>query len=326
MSEMGSNNPPLKDQLELRYAELFQRMLELIEAAKTVPPKLESDAEAGAAQDLVKMMRVALKNADGAREIEKEPFADAVKVVNATFKKPMEALDGVMRDIMSRTTDFMDRKKEAERLRLAEIARKEREEAERKAREAAEAEQRKRDAEAAEAKAKAEAAEAERRAAAAKAEAAAAEQRAKEAKEANDREEARQAALKAKSEADRARIAKVEADAAAREAKEEAREANREAVMSTGDALRAEKRAERIDAKAEDAAALSRTRGDLGTVGSLAKRWTYRVINYNDIPMEMIKPFIAHDAIDAAIWRAMQTGVRSIPGVVIEQVEEARIA
>lgn len=326
MTESGSNNPPLKDQIELRYAELFERFKELTASAATVPEKLETDEEAGDAQDLIRMMRVAIKNADGAREIEKEPHANAVKEINATFKQPMEALDKVMRDIKERTEDFMARKKAAEAARLAEIARKEREERDRKAAEAAAAEQKRKEAEAAEAKARAEAAAAEKRRDDARREAELQEQRAKDAKDAAEREEARAAALAQKTAADRATIAKVEADASVREAQKDAREANRDAVILTGDAVRAEKKAERIEAKIDDAAELSRTRGDLGTVGSLAKRWVYRVTDYSAIPPEALWAFIHNDAKDAAIWRAMQTGVRSIPGVVIEQVEEARIA
>lgn len=323
---MGSNNPPLKEQMEMRHSAIFERLAQLLDAAREVPPKITAESEASRAQDLVKMMRVAIKQADATRDAEKEPYADAVKQINATFKKPMEALDAAMRDIISRYNNFLEEKKAAEQARLAEEARKQREEAERREAEAREAERRKFEAEQAERRARAEAEEAERRREAAKREAEAAERRAKDAKEAAEREEARMAVLKAKAEADQARIAKIEAEAAARDAKQEAREANKEADLALGAALRLEKRAERIEDKLDDDAALTRTRGDLGSVGSLAKRWTYRIVDFDAIPMERLKPFIHRDAIEAAIYRYMQTGERELPGVVFEQINEARIA
>jgi chromosome segregation ATPase len=323
---IGDNNPPLKEQLEIKHEEIFARIDELMNDAKNAPAEVTDDKTCGDVQDMVRMMRKALKAADDARQAEKLPFDDAVKVVNATFKKPSEALETVMKDLKERAEKFLELKKEKERQRLAEIAAKEREERDRKAKEAAEAEQRRKDAEAAEAKAKAEAAAAEKRRDDARKEAEAAEKRARDAKEAAEREEARQAAITAKAVADRATIAKVEADAAAREAKTEQREANRDAVILTGEAVRAEKRAERVEEAAKDDAAMSRTRGDLGTVGSLAKRWTCRVVDYDALPLKTLLPFIGRDAIDSALYRLMQTGVRELPGAIFEQVEEARIA
>lgn len=326
LATIGDNNPPLKEQLEIRHEEIFRRLDELIEDAKSAPTEIETDQACGDVQDLVRMMRKALNAAEEARKAEKEPFDDAVKIVNATFKKPSEALEAVMKDLKARTEKFLEAKKAREAARLAEIARLEREERERKAAEAAAAERRKQEAEEAERKARAAAEEAERRREQARREEEAARERAKKATEEAEREEARLLAIKARGEQDRATVAKIEAEAEAREAKGEAREANKEAVLLTGDAVRAEKRAERIDAAIEDGAALSRTRGDLGTVGSLAKRWTYRVVDFNALPLDTLRPFLARDAIDAAIFRLMQTGVRELPGVIFEQVEEARIA
>ena len=91
--------------------------------------------------------------------------------------------------------------------------------------------------------------------------------------------------------------------------------------------MRAEKRADRLDqaAQASDAE-LARTRGELGTVGTMAKRWTYKVTNYDAVPLDRLRPFLAREAIDAAVFRLMQTGVRELPGVEFEQVSEARVA
>ena len=111
---MGSNNPPLKEQMEMRHSAIFERLAQLLDAAREVPPKITAESEASRAQDLVKMMRVAIKQADATRDAEKEPYADAVKQINATFKKPMEALDAAMRDIISRYNNFLEEKKAAE--------------------------------------------------------------------------------------------------------------------------------------------------------------------------------------------------------------------
>jgi chemotaxis protein histidine kinase CheA len=323
---IGSNNPPIKERLEMEYPEIFGRLNQLLDEAKSVPEKIDNEADASKAQDLVKMMRVAIKQADATRDAEKEPYAQAVKEVNATFKMPMEKLDAAMKGIISRYNAFLEEKKAAEAARLAEEARKQREEAAKREAELREAEERKRAAEEAERKARAEAEAAERRREQARKDTEEAEARAKAAKEANEREIARQQVLAAKAEADRATIAKVEAEAEARAAKTEVREADRDATLAAGAAVRLEKRAERIEDKITDTAALSRTRGELGTVGSLARRWTYRVTDYDAIPLERLKPFLNRDAIDAAVYRLMQTGERDLPGVVFEQVEEARIA
>lgn len=353
----NSKNAPIKEQMELRYPEIFARLNQLEAAAVVVPEKLKDDDESGKAQDLVKMMRVAIKQADSTRDIEKEPYAQAVKEVNAAFRIPMERLEKVQKELMRRVEVYLDEKKERERLAREEAARKQREEAERLAREAEEAERRRleaqrqreaeerkaREAEAAKLKAIADAKAAEERAAAAKAEAARLEIEAKarqarqeaeraaeaerlaevrkhrEAEEAKARE-AREAAAKAREE-------QAKAEAAAKAAKQEQREAERDEKATFGQAVRAEKRADRLDesAKASDAD-LARTRGELGTVGTMARRWTFKVKDYGAVPLDKLRPFLATDAIDAAIFRLMQTGVRELPGVEFEQVSEARIA
>lgn len=324
-AKIGDNKPPIKDQLEMTYADIFRRLTELEAAAASVPAKIENDADAGALQDLVKMMRVAIKQADATRDAEKEPYAQAVKEVNATFKIPMDRLAAVQAKLMERYNAYLEEKKAAAALALAEEARKQREAAAAREKERQEAEARRLEAEKQEREARERAEKAERDRIAAKQEAERQEARAKAAREEAEREEARAAALKAKREADAALIAKVEADAEVREAVTEKREAAKDQITAEGQSVRLEKRAERIEEKIEDGAELSRTRGELGTVGSLAKRWTYRVTDYDKIPMAKLRPFIHQDAINAAIHRMMMSGVRELPGVVFEQIEEGRI-
>lgn len=370
---IGDNlrNAPLKEQLEARYPDIFTRLAELENAAALVPEKLRSDDESGKAQDLIKMMRVAMKQADGAREVEKEPYAQAVKEVNATFKMPIERVEKVMKQIMARVDAYLEEKAAAERLRREDEARRQREESERLAREAEDAERRRVEAErqrkieeerAAEAerqrlKAVEEQRAAEARAAAAKAEearlaqarlareaaaarqkeideAAAAERAAQrkideaaaaEAKTNRETEEA--AAAEAKRQAAKAREEQQQAEEGARAAKRDAKEAGRDEKAAMGAALRTEKRADRMDqaAGASDAD-MSRNRGELGTVASLARRWTCRVVDRRAIPLERLRDFINPDAIDAAVYRFMMAGQRELPGVVFEEITEARVA
>jgi hypothetical protein len=323
---IGSNNPPLKIQLEEKYPQIFERIKELEIAAKTVPAKIVNEDDAKSAQDLIKMMREAIRTAESTRVEEKKPYDDKASEVHATFKIPMEALDKVMREVIRRHTAFLDEKAAAEEARKREAARLEQEERDRKLREAQEAEDRRKRAEEAERKAKEEAEAAEKRREAAKRDAEEAERRAKAAQEEAERQEARAASLKAKNEADVALIAQVTAERQAHEAKQEVKEASRVADTAFSGAVRADNRAQKLEQSADDKTANSRLRGDLGTVGSLAKRWTYRVVDYNKVPLESLRPFLQRDAIDSAVYRMMQTGVRELPGVIFEQVEEARIA
>lgn len=374
MNMIGDNlaKAPIKERMEAQYPEIFSRIDELEKAAVLVPEKITSDDDAGKAQDLVKMMRVAIKQADGARDIEKEPYAQGVKEVNAAFKIPMERLEKVQKAIMARLDAYLEEKKEAERLAREEAARKHREEAERLAREAEAAERRRIEAEAArkaeeerarkaeedKLRAQQEAREAEARAAAAKAEAARleTERKAREVREAAEKAERDakdEAERKARAEADAKRLAELKAareaeeqkareareaaakareeqaaaETAARAAKAEQREAAKTETEALGQAVRAERRADRLDdaANATDAD-LSRTRGELGTVGSLARRWVFRVDDYDAIPLNVLRPFVSRDAIDAAIHKLMMTGRRDLPGVTFEQISEARVA
>lgn len=377
MTTIGDNlkNASIKERLEAQYPEIFARLRDLENAALIVPERLASDDDAGKAQDLVKMMRVAIKQADATRDAEKEPHAQAVKEVNAAFKIPMERLEVIQKKIMSRLDAYLEEKKEAERQAREAEAKRQREEVERLAREAEEAEkkrlaaeaarkaeeERARAAEAAKLRAIQEAREAEERAAAAKAEAARLETErkareaaaAKAAAEKAERDAAEETERQARAEADRVRLAELkaqreaeeqrareareaaaaaradqqQAEAAAKAAKAEQAEAARHETAALGQAVRAEKRADRLDgaASASDAD-LSRTRGELGTVGSLARRWVFRVTNYDAIPMDVLRPFLAREAIDAAIHKLMMTGRRELAGVEFEQISEARVA
>lgn len=180
----------------------------------------------------------------------------------------------------------------------------------------------------------------------------------RQAKEDAEREEQRkrdqEAAAKAKQEREAAEAAaakakeeKAAAEKAARDAKEKAREeeqagkaAGKEVKGLTTEADRNANRADRIENKLEKSteADLSRTRGELGTVGGLARRWN-RYITDEAALRAVLGPLGEHfttDALEGATWKWMLvhrpgfTGERvepaELPGVVFIYETEARIS
>lgn len=211
-----------------------------------------------------------------------------------------------------------------EQEKIAEAARKERE-----AREAREALERK----AAEARQK----EIDEAAAAKRAEEEA--ERKRKAEEARAAEQTRIDALRKEREAEErkaeeARAAATEERRKQREAEEARQVASSEAKDASKDERTAFKAAERHDKQAVrhdiaaqgSAADLARTRSEYGTVGTLAERMTYRIVDFDKIPLERLRPYLNPDAIEAAVFRFMQSGQRDLPGVVFEKAKEARVA
>jgi membrane protein involved in colicin uptake len=260
------------------------------------------------------MMRVIIKQADATRDIEKEPYSQAVKEVNAAFREPMDRLTKEHDDIKRRHTDYLQEKAAAEAARLAEIARQEREAQQKREAEAREAEERKRRAEKAARDRIAAQQEAERQA-----------RRAKEAADEAERQEAIAAKRRAENAAIDAQVAASTAAKNAGEARADIKDANREQTIASGQAARLGRRADKLEDMSEDSTTLSRTRGELGTVASLGKRWTYRVLDYDAIPIETLRPHLDTKAIDAAIFRLMKTGVRELDGVEFYQDEQGRV-
>lgn len=118
-----------------------------------------------------------------------------------------------------------------------------------------------------------------------------------------------------------------EAEEARQVASTEAKDAGKDERTAFKAAERHDKQAIRHDAAAQGSAAdLSRTRSEYGVVGTLAERWTYRIVDLDKVPLERLRPFINPDAIDAAVFRFMQSGQRDLPGVIFEKAKEARVA
>lgn len=322
----GHNAPPL----EVRHAATVARFSELTTAAGNVPAALRDDDDCGKAQDLIKQMRDICTAAEAARKVEGKPFRDGEALVNAFFTKPIEALKKLQGDVKGRVDKFMQEKKAAAERAALELARLERAEADKRMKEAAEAESKKKAAEDAaalaleqEKLAKARRLQEEQLAQEARDRAKAATVQAEKAKAETEAAEAKKRAAAAKDEEDRSRKVRVAATTTAAHA-------DRDADLSMKGAMRAAGRADRMDRNAESPAEMSRTRGDLGTVGSLARRWAVRSVDRDEVSPSSIWPHIATSAIEAAAYRYMQAhigdeGGPKLRGVVFEQIEEARI-
>jgi len=147
-----------------------------------------------------------------------------------------------------------------------------------------------------------------------------------------DREAAEKSAAEERAKAKVELEKRRQAEVGARDAGQQAREAGKEEKTAFSGAQRAEKAADRHDRKATGSSAgLARTTSDYGTVGTLARRWTYDVKDYDCIPMNAIWPFIAKDAIDVAVGRYMAAnkdllnrGEQPLDGVFFELLEESR--
>ncbi|MFT3987224.1 hypothetical protein [Aestuariivirga sp.] len=96
------------------------------------------------------------------------------------------------------------------------------------------------------------------------------------------------------------------AEEAARLAKREEKTAEKTANTQLEDAVRLERRADKLDGAAQQSEAdLSRGRGEYGSVGSRATRWTYRILDRDAVPLEALRAYMHPDAIDAAVTRFM---------------------
>lgn len=90
-------------------------------------------------------------------------------------------------------------------------------------------------------------------------------------------------------------------------------------------AQQAERRVDHVDDKiAGKAADKVRTRGG-SSVSTLAEEWTHAIDDITKIPIEVIRPYLHPDAIDAACKGAVKAGIRKIPGVRIFKAPKAQI-
>jgi len=141
------------------------------------------------------------------------------------------------------------------------------------------------------------------------------------------REAEEKAAAEAKAKAAEARARQAEAERAAAAAKREERTAGRQEKEADGKAERLGARADRAENTANSSAAdLSRTRSDMGSVGSLASHWRFEVLDIDAVPLETLRPYLHPDEIRTAIQKFMAAGGRDLPGVHFFIEHRARVA
>jgi len=130
---------PLRERLAEEQADLLERRDELLAGVENVPEEV-SEENAGRVTDFIKQLAACIKNANGLRVAEKEPYLEGGRKVDGFFKGITDPLDKGKRTIEARLNVFLRAKAEEERkIREAE-AQRQREEAERLAKEAAERE------------------------------------------------------------------------------------------------------------------------------------------------------------------------------------------
>lgn len=117
---IGDNRPPetLADELAEKYGAEIQTANELLDTAQTAPNRIEDEETQTKVAELIKKMRTVEKRLDDARDAEKAPYAEKVSQINGYFKTFIEKLEATRKALNVRSKDFLDRKAEAERLRL----------------------------------------------------------------------------------------------------------------------------------------------------------------------------------------------------------------
>lgn len=129
---IGSNLPPLKDQLALRHGDIVERIKELEAAAARAPSTISDDAVQGKVGDLYKLFAAVQKRAEAARTEEKEPFLMGGREVDSWFKAALDPVMTWMSTLKKRSDIYINAKLAEERRRREEEARKAQEEADRR--------------------------------------------------------------------------------------------------------------------------------------------------------------------------------------------------
>jgi len=144
--------------------------------------------------------------------------------------------------------------------------------------------------------------------------------------------------LRRKADAERRQreeAARIEREEAERKRKEaEAAAAALQDQQSLDSAIVAEQIAKQAaaDAAAADKAAnanaaeLSRTRGDYGSVASLVTFWDFKDLDRDRIDLQALRHHLPADAIEKAVRSFIKSGGRTLPGVTIFENTKARVA
>jgi hypothetical protein len=131
---------------------------------------------------------------------------------------------------------------------------------------------------------------------------------------ADERAAADAAAARLRAEEDRLRAA---ADAAKRPATAEKKHEQADEIAAQADA--AEARA------ASTSHELTKVKTATGVTAGAKTEWTFKILNYEIIPLDQLRAFIPRDAIEAAIKTLLkiQKGAATLPGVQFEETVKA---
>ena len=129
----GGNNPPetIADELAIAHKPELDLKAELLEAAKTVPAKVDDDETQTKVAELIKKTRTLERTLEKALDAAKAPHDEKVKAIRGFFKTHIEPLEKARKVLNEISESYLQRKAEAERLRLKAIEDEKRAEAER---------------------------------------------------------------------------------------------------------------------------------------------------------------------------------------------------
>lgn len=137
------NRPPLitTDELASENQALNDRLAEFKLTSAKCPAVINDDEASGVWQDFVKVIDGTTKNLEAKRIDAKEPYLVAGRIVDGYYQTLKTEFARVRSTVADTIEDYLTRKRDAERKRLQEAARKLREEEDRKRQEAAAAEE-----------------------------------------------------------------------------------------------------------------------------------------------------------------------------------------
>lgn len=142
-----------------------------------------------------------------------------------------------------------------------------------------------------------------------------------------------------RAKAAREKAIREQAERAAREAAQRAAEEARKAEIAMRNAadleaaIAAQARADdaataaatAAKAAAEKPAAMARTRGDVGSLGTLRQHWTFKDLDREKIALDVLRPYLSEEDIGKAIRLAIKAGLRQIRGAEIYEAQEVTV-
>lgn len=140
LATIGHNNPPsdailMAEKMRELYPQAFKTAEQLL-AETAVPEEINDEDTAGKVGDDIKKLTGAEKSLEALRKSEKEEYLAKGRLVDGTFKKPIESLQALKGRLALVAGAYKDRKDAELRRQREEEARRQREESEAKLREA----------------------------------------------------------------------------------------------------------------------------------------------------------------------------------------------